>query len=102
MKAKETERYRFASDGSVRMNDNKTDKMKAIKKAKNLMDKFTVFSYSVNDFKHITELEHHAAKQCALICVEELKNSDWFIPTLEDAIKWREHCEEVKQEINKL
>jgi hypothetical protein len=72
------------------------------KKAQELVDKFTTFSYSVNGFKYNTEMELHAAKQCAIICVEELKNSDWFIPTLEDAIKWREHCDEIKTEINKL
>jgi hypothetical protein len=72
------------------------------RKAKELVDRFTVFSYSVNGFRNITEMEHAAAKQCATICVSEMKDCDWFIPTLEDAIKWREHCDEIKTEINKL
>jgi len=76
--------------------------MNAKDKAKELFDKFSVFSYSVNGFKYTTEMEHHASKQCAILCTEELKNSDWFIPTLKDALKWREHCNDIKRELNKL
>ena len=74
--------------------------MKPIDKARELVTRFTMFSYSVNGFRHITELEHDAAKQCALMCAERISQSDWYIPTLEENRKWKKYCNEVKQEIN--
>jgi len=59
-------------------------------KAKELVFKFTVFDYSVNGFKHITELEHEAAKRCSLICVDEILNTNYS------------YWYEVKEWINKL
>ena len=41
-------------------------------------------------------------KQCALICVDEILNDDWYIATLEDLIKRKKYYQEVKQEINQL
>ena len=66
-------------------------------KAQELVFKFTVFDYQVNGFKHITEMEHEAAKRCAVMCVDEILNVG-FLDTNDLYYYWNE----VKQEINKL
>jgi hypothetical protein len=68
--------------------------------AQQLVFKFTVFSYDVNGFKHITELEHEAAKRCATICAEEIIKDAEMDP--HNAITRILYLNEVKQEINKL
>jgi len=68
--------------------------------AQRLVFNFTVFSYDVNGFKYITELEHEAAKRCALICVEQIILSHQQWDTEQD--EWFDYYNEVKQEINKL
>lgn len=45
---------------------------------------------------------HELAKQSALIAVDEIINSDWFIQTIEDFNAWKNYWQEVKQEIEKL
>lgn len=42
------------------------------------------------------------AKECALIAVDEIIESDWFIPTLRDKHEWTSYWKEVKTEIEKL
>ena len=42
------------------------------------------------------------AKECALITVDEIIESDWFIPTLRDKHEWTSYWKEVKTEIEKL
>ena len=63
-------------------------------KAKELVDGFMKLNYSVNEFKYTTELEHHASKQCALIC------ADVMIKECEG--KGTMYWQEVKHEINNL
>jgi hypothetical protein len=75
--------------------------------AQQLVFKFTVFSYDVNGFKHITELEHEAAKRCAEICIDEKIKilEDYFLEYQligSYYIKKIDALNEVKQEINKL
>ncbi len=60
--------------------------MTAKEKAKELVDKYWDF--------HLLRLEDYEAKQCALICVDEI---------LEECLDIKEsYWQEVKQEINKL
>ena len=47
-------------------------------------------------------IHYDSAKQCALIAVDEILESDWFIPTKEDKINWNNYWKEVKQDIEKL
>ena len=70
--------------------------MKPEEKAKELVNRFIKLKYSVNGFKHITELEHEAAVECALVCVDELNRKSSH--QLYDYYYFKD----VKQEINKL
>ena len=65
-----------------------TPKEEAIK----LVSKFSKFDYQVNGFKHITELEHEAAKRCAVMCVDEILRFRLNV----------NYWEEVKYKITKL
>jgi hypothetical protein len=65
-------------------------------KAKQLVNRLVKLTYSVNKFNYITELEHDAAKQCALICVNEILNE------LGEFISAYNYWQDVEQEINKL
>jgi hypothetical protein len=60
--------------------------------ANQLVFKFTVFDYQVNGFKHITEMEHEAAKRCAVMCVDEILRFRLNV----------NYWEEVKYKITKL
>lgn len=71
--------------------------MKPKEKAHELFSKYSYLSES-----HIPTLGVKVAKQCALIAVDEILESDWFIPTKEDKINWNNYWKEVKQEIEKL
>ena len=68
-------------------------------KARYLVERFTVFSYSVNGFKYNTEMEHQAAKQCALICVNEMYS---LAQSNSIDVKVSNYLVDVEQEINKL
>jgi len=74
--------------------------MTSKEKAQELVHKFQELNRSkISDYSRI---EFPTAKQCALIAVDEILKSDWFIPTKEDYVKWLSYWEEVKQEIEKL
>ena len=60
--------------------------------AQRLVFKFTVFDYKVKGFKYITELEHEAAKRCAVMCVDEILRFRLNV----------NYWEEVKYKITKL
>jgi len=72
--------------------------MEAKEKAKELVDKY----------KSIVCYDGYQAKQCALICVDEIieatkiKTYNWIPNTLEIGFKYSKYWQEVKQEINKL
>jgi hypothetical protein len=42
------------------------------------------------------------AKECALIAVDEIIQSDWFITTEQDKTHWDNYWQEVKTEIDNL
>jgi hypothetical protein len=67
-------------------------------KAQELVDKFKIFVIGRND----SVIEKQNAKRCALIAVDEIIESDWFIPTLRDKHEWTSYWNEVKTEIEKL
>jgi hypothetical protein len=77
-------------------------------KARELVDKFYQFfplNKDVNTTDGKLSWEYNdwgQAKQCALIAVDEIINSDWFIPTKEDLNAWKNYWEQVKQEIINL
>lgn len=77
-------------------------------KAKELVDKFYQF-FPLNKDVNTTDGElsweyndWSQAKQCALIAVDEIINSDWVIQTIQDFNAWKNYWQEVKQEIEKL
>ena len=74
--------------------------MKSKEKAKELVDRFYDLQYDI--VERVPDNIHQIAKQCALICVDEIMKTDWYIPNLSDAIDWKIYWQEVKQEIEKL
>jgi hypothetical protein len=64
--------------------------MRPSKKAKELVEKMAF------------EVCYTDAKQCALIAVDEIIQSDWFITTEQDKTHWDNYWQEVQQEIEKL
>jgi hypothetical protein len=66
--------------------------MTAKEKAKELAEKY----YAFIDFSEVYQPSSKSAKQCALICVNEIQ--DTFKSGENEILYW----EEVKQEINKL
>jgi len=80
--------------------------MKPKEKAKELVDMFVRYADrpltdSVSKEYYIYELKENA-KQCALICVHEQKETDWYIPNAEELKKWKDYWDKVNQEITKL
>ena len=75
--------------------------MTAKEKAKELVDRFSEHA-RFWDCYNDEPLEENHAKQCALICVYELINSDWWFETLEASKESTKYWNEVQQEINKL
>jgi hypothetical protein len=76
--------------------------MEAKEKAKELVNKYDCINFEISAYKNWVE----AAKQCALIAVEELINStvDYLYPQSKftrNTLK-REYWQEVKQELLKL
>jgi len=76
--------------------------MKAIEKAKELVDKFTITG---NEWYN-EDRDYAEAKQCALICVDEILEATKHEHINDKGtgldIKFSEYWQEVKQEINKL
>jgi len=72
--------------------------MKAKDKAKELIQLF----YNKQCSHSITELAYKSAKQCALICVDEIINTYPTPWSSLDIDPQKEYWQEVKQEINKL
>jgi UDP-N-acetylmuramoylalanine-D-glutamate ligase len=77
-------------------------------KAKELVEKYwnlpTQFHYVIDGvvFVNDSHINYKTAKQCALIAVDEIIISDWFIPTKEYLNAWKNYWEQVKNEIKKL
>lgn len=69
-------------------------------KAEQIVDKYLEVLPSRNPIMYIGDIE--TAKQCALVAVDELMQSDWYIPTREEHNKWVQYWQEVKNEIEKL
>lgn len=75
--------------------------MKAKDKAIELINKFSGYVSSETMLKHNDENRKQSnAKECALICVDEILNSEPINPSHEDSAY--RYWEEVKQEIEKL
>lgn len=70
--------------------------MKPAEKAKELILKFSVFKIG-NVFCYLTDIE---AKQCALICIEEILNLE-YADLLVDNVDTGYWCD-VRNEINKI
>ena len=66
-------------------------------KAKELV---RMFAKKSNNLKQRTDWNYD--KQCALIAVNEIVNSDWFFETLEANRKHTKYWYEVQDEINNL
>lgn len=64
-------------------------------KAEELFKKYLPY---VNDYSS----PEQGAKDLCMITVDELMQSDWYIPTREEHNKWVQYWQEVKQEINQL
>jgi len=74
--------------------------VKSKEKAKELVDRYYDLQYDIVEI--VPDNIHQIAKQCALICVDEIMKTDWYIPNLSAAIDWKIYWQEVKQEIEKL
>jgi hypothetical protein len=68
-------------------------------KAKELFGKYAMY---LRANLRYDEEANEDAKECALIAVDEIVESDWFIPTLRDKHEWTSYWQEVKTEIEKL
>ena len=68
-------------------------------KAKELFGKYAMYLRANLMYD---EEANEDAKECALIAVDEIIESDWFIPTLRDKHEWTSYWKEVKTEIEKL
>ena len=65
-------------------------------KAQQMFDNyFQLVNYPTPNWKSVT-------KRCAIIAVDEIVESDWFIPTLRDKHEWTSYWKEVKTEIEKI
>ena len=74
--------------------------MIAKEKAKKLVEKY----YALIDFSEVYQPSSKSAKECALICVDEILKFAYDIEweKKEEAISKLKFLKEVKQEINKL
>jgi len=72
--------------------------MKAKDKANDLIEMYLNIISDTNPLDKYLE----SAKECALICVDELSNCDWYIPSLEEHKKWKKYWKEVKKQIKNL
>lgn len=69
--------------------------MTPIKKAQELVDKYKVYSYGITEENII-----NCAKQCALICVDEIIKAVHVAQT--EIEEYKQYWQEVKQEIENL
>jgi len=68
-------------------------------KARDLVDKFLEYvDIDVRDSRHEVE----GAKQCAIICADEIMDTDWFIPSIDDLNRWNHYWNNVKLEIKNI
>lgn len=74
--------------------------MNCKEKAEDLVNKCTLFS---GGLKALSDGAKRHAKQCAIICVEEIINSQWALsPFSEKGTPWTLYWQSVKTEIEKL